>query len=184
MKIKNESTYQNSSTVRLVDGPHEWEGRVEVRPSEDDEWGTVCNEGWTATDASVVCKMLGLVIHPEDWRIYTVMPGPTQQPIWRSSVECIDLDIDIMQCKADDHMDHSCNHTQDVYVRCYKPTWSGQCPLHVPFHPLYTDALRYTYVYMYMTCAKMYLRISFFSIFRNSLHGVCSSESRDPQHHL
>ena len=98
---------------------------MEVRPTEADQWGTICNEGWTAVDASVVCKMLGLVIHPDDWRIYTVMPGPSSQPIWRSSVQCIDLDIDVMQCRADDHMDHSCNHTRDVYVRCYKPTWSG-----------------------------------------------------------
>ena len=42
--LKNASTYQNSSTVRLIDGPSEWEGRVEVRPSVNDSWGTICNE--------------------------------------------------------------------------------------------------------------------------------------------
>ena len=41
--LKNESTLTNHSFVRLVDGPNEYEGRLEVRPSEDDEWGTVCN---------------------------------------------------------------------------------------------------------------------------------------------
>ena len=83
-------------------------------------------QGWTAVDASVVCKMLGLVIHPEDWRIYTVRPGDESQPIWRSSVDCIDLDLDVMQCRADGPNDHSCNHTDDVYVRCFHPTWAGR----------------------------------------------------------
>ena len=82
-------------------------------------------QGWTAVDASVVCKMLGLVIHPDDWRIYETNAGPDSQPLWRSSVSCIDLDMDLMQCAADERMDHSCNHTRDVSVRCYKPTWAG-----------------------------------------------------------
>ena len=40
----DEDTFRNHSRVRLVDGADEYEGRVEVRPSEDDEWGTVCNK--------------------------------------------------------------------------------------------------------------------------------------------
>ena len=52
------------------------------------------SQGWTDIDASVVCKTLGLVIHPEDWRIYDTIPGSDDMPLWRSSVECIDLDID------------------------------------------------------------------------------------------
>ena len=43
MKLLNETTVLNSTWVRLVDGDTEMEGRVEVRPSEGEEWGTVCN---------------------------------------------------------------------------------------------------------------------------------------------
>ena len=43
-KLMNESTWTNHSRVRLVDGASEMEGRLEVRPTEDDEWGTVCNQ--------------------------------------------------------------------------------------------------------------------------------------------
>ena len=43
MKLLNETTILNSTYVRLVDGATEMEGRVEVRPSADDDWGTVCN---------------------------------------------------------------------------------------------------------------------------------------------
>lgn len=42
MKLYNESTWTNSTTVRLVDGPSILEGRLEARPTENDEWGTIC----------------------------------------------------------------------------------------------------------------------------------------------
>ena len=40
--LLNESTLRNSTTLRLVDGYTEWEGRLEVRPDNESEWGTVC----------------------------------------------------------------------------------------------------------------------------------------------
>lgn len=42
LTLYNESTWINSSVIRLVDGPSVLEGRLEVRPTEDDEWGTIC----------------------------------------------------------------------------------------------------------------------------------------------
>ena len=44
--------------VRLVDGSTALEGRVEV--CKDDVWGTVCDNGWEAMEARVVCRQLGL----------------------------------------------------------------------------------------------------------------------------
>ena len=43
--------------VRLMGGGDLHEGRVEVCVNE--EWGTVCNDFWSTSDASVVCRQLG-----------------------------------------------------------------------------------------------------------------------------
>ena len=42
--------------IRLVGGNLPNEGRVEI--CMDSEWGTVCDDGWSSIDATVVCRQL------------------------------------------------------------------------------------------------------------------------------
>ena len=43
--------------VRLVNGSHPLEGRVEVKY--EGKWGTVCDDHWGPNSAYAVCAMLG-----------------------------------------------------------------------------------------------------------------------------
>lgn len=77
-------------------------------------------------DAAVACQQMGLAVHPSTWQVVDNIPGSESQPIWRSNIQCTSLDMEVIDCEADDQLEHSCNHTKDVYLRCTEPTWAGK----------------------------------------------------------
>jgi len=39
-------------------------------------WGTVCNYGWTIDNAALVCRQMGLVLNPADWKVDVPLADP------------------------------------------------------------------------------------------------------------
>ena len=53
------SKYLLTEYVRLVDGQHSAEGRVEMYNPNTGLYGAIYSSGWDLSDAQVICKMLG-----------------------------------------------------------------------------------------------------------------------------
>lgn len=103
------------STVRLVGGSTLLEGRVEV--FYNDEWGTVCDDLWGNTDATVVCRQLG---YEEGIAMGTAYFGEGTGPIWLDSVECGGTEEYLVDCNHADWGYHDCGHGEDAGVICCK----------------------------------------------------------------
>lgn len=77
-------------------------------------------------DASVACRMMGYVIHQNDWKPKFNSPGSPYMNILRSNVDCTDLDDDLLECRAELEVEHPCTHSNDVYLKCHLPSWAGE----------------------------------------------------------
>jgi len=101
-------------TVRLVNGPTEHEGRVEVY--HNGEWGTVCDNGWDLNDAQVVCSQLniGQAIAARDNAFY----GQGSGEIWLDSLNCVGTEMTIGYCSHRGWGIENCSHSEDAGVIC------------------------------------------------------------------
>lgn len=129
MEIETESPIPQPDLlpVRLIGGRTPHEGRLQVKIGE--EWGTICNYGWTMRDAALVCHQLGLVLNPSDWFLMgaDIPVAGTREKILLSNVQCTEEDLDITECRSErsNDMEKSCTHDHDVGLRCYEPHWAG-----------------------------------------------------------
>ena len=109
-------SHYHGFVVRLVDGPTQYEGRVEVYYN--GEWGTVCDDGWDLNDAQVVCNELGLdhVVAPA--AKYNAFYGESKYPIWLNNLQCVGTELSIKNCSHSGWGINNCSHSQDVGVKC------------------------------------------------------------------
>ena len=107
--------YCTGVTIRLVGGSSYNEGRVEV--NYNGEWGTVCDDGWDDTDASVVCRQLGFGLSGTS--IGSAGFGQGSGSIWLDSVTCTGNESTLASCgHLGIGVTRSCNHSEDAGVRC------------------------------------------------------------------
>lgn len=104
----------NSAPIRLVDGPNHCAGRLEVLWKQ--QWGTVCDDSWDISDATVVCRQL-------DCGKPLSAPGSAHfgqgtGPIWLDDMKCNGTEVDLSACRTRTWGEHNCNHGEDASVVC------------------------------------------------------------------
>uniref|UniRef100_A0ABM5G0A1 Neurotrypsin n=1 Tax=Pogona vitticeps TaxID=103695 RepID=A0ABM5G0A1_9SAUR len=104
--------------VRLVDGESPREGRVEVFLH--GQWGSICDDDWTAREAAVVCRQLG---YSDAAKAQTVAHrGKGHALIHLNSVECKGTERTLEECLLQENGIHNCWHSRDAGVICEKET--------------------------------------------------------------
>ncbi|XDB50830.1 hypothetical protein ABFV05_004446 [Capra hircus] len=103
--------------LRLEDGAHRCEGRVEVK--HQGEWGTVDDDRWSLEDASVVCRQLGCgaAIGFPGGACF----GPGLGPIWLLYTSCEGTESTVSDCRHSnikDYRNDSYTHDRDAGVVC------------------------------------------------------------------
>uniref|UniRef100_A0A8C3CI95 Soluble scavenger receptor cysteine-rich domain-containing protein SSC5D n=1 Tax=Cairina moschata TaxID=8855 RepID=A0A8C3CI95_CAIMO len=105
--------------LRLSGGPGRCAGRLEVQ--RNGSWGTVCDDGWSAANAAVVCQELGCREVPADLRGDRPRFGPGTGRIWLDDVRCRGQEGTLQDCAHRAWGYHDCTHDEDVGVVCQDP---------------------------------------------------------------
>uniref|UniRef100_A0AAZ3QN06 Soluble scavenger receptor cysteine-rich domain-containing protein SSC5D n=1 Tax=Oncorhynchus tshawytscha TaxID=74940 RepID=A0AAZ3QN06_ONCTS len=106
--------YMIAGGVRLVDGPYNCSGRVEVYNA--GQWGTVCDDNWDLLDAKVVCRALGCGAAQK--ALDQAHFGGGKGEIWLDDVECSGNEESLLSCSSDGLGSHNCGHFEDAGVIC------------------------------------------------------------------
>ena len=100
--------------IRLVGGVNNFEGRIEVYYQ--NQWGTVCDDFFSLTDANVVCRQLGFKAATAALSFSAFGQGTGN--IWLDNLGCSGTESCLRNCSHNGWGVHNCAHFEDAGVRC------------------------------------------------------------------
>ncbi|XP_062252949.1 lysyl oxidase homolog 3B isoform X2 [Platichthys flesus] len=101
--------------VRLTGYPRKHnEGRVELFYK--GEWGSICDDDFSITNANVLCRQLGFV-SATGWT-HSAKYGKGQGKIWLDNVQCSGGEKSIEHCKSRGWGNSDCTHDEDAGIVC------------------------------------------------------------------
>ena len=106
----------SNGALRLVDTRRTlFGGRLEVYYNS--EWGTVCDDGWDSSDATVACRQMGFVgVSDSDSSRFG--SGASSQHIWLDDVACNGSESQLIDCSHAGIGNEDCDHWNDVGTVC------------------------------------------------------------------
>lgn len=107
--------YNNEGALRLVNG-NSTAGRLEVFLN--GEWGTVCDDLFSNSDAHVACIQLGFKSSTGVATGATF--GEGAGPIHMDDVQCVGNEVNLVQCPHVTSQYGNCGHSEDVGLYCAK----------------------------------------------------------------
>ncbi|XP_061176191.1 adhesion G protein-coupled receptor E2-like [Saccostrea echinata] len=107
--------WAREGSVRLVGGHSRLEGRVEIY--HNGQWGTVCDDHWTQTEARVICRMVGYSSYKGIAKSAAFF-GEGSGPIWLDDVNCYGYETSLSRCRNIGWGKHNCHHREDAGVVC------------------------------------------------------------------
>ena len=117
----------SNGALRLVDTEStQFGGRLEVYYNS--EWGTVCDDSWGSSDATVACRQMGFVgVSDSDSSLFG--SGSSSQRIWLDDVACSGSESRLIDCGHAGIGNENCFHSEDVGIVCSningKLNWDG-----------------------------------------------------------
>ncbi|XP_050765105.1 scavenger receptor cysteine-rich domain-containing group B protein [Gymnogyps californianus] len=107
-------TRPKDGSLRLVNGSHRCEGRVEIFYLS--QWGTVCDDAWDLWDAKVVCRQLGCGHAVAAWG--EARYGQGTGYIFLDNLKCKGHEPSLLRCSHIRWDVHNCDHSEDAGAVC------------------------------------------------------------------